>query len=317
MAFVELVSDVRSMIDNAKWDGKKSILLMRDAGERDGKNYGYRQKEWMGFFFEYMLRKGGSDRIVYNLSTHKGSDGGTVRLDFWDTKNNCPIDVKVHALNNSSGKLDIPGNDIRTMDYAISQYGHLEYVILTGESEYESDAREFALWQDSIKNSKIRHTSITGKHKRMKTSFSPKQIVVVDIDKERFEQMTSKGLFSQGHNSNQRERAKKFMLHLNEEISDTIVDAATGKQVEKLIGATKVSFKSLRYSDNTSSVSTVHSSVGNRSSKPVRSVPSSDGRRVEHRHKLSDDGEMMTWVEPHMRMGYKVSGHWRRIRRRS
>lgn len=317
MAFVELASNVLSMIDNAKWDGKKSILLMRDAGERDGKNYGYRQKEWAGFFFEYLLETGKSDRIVYNSSTHKGSEGGTVRIDFFDTKNNCPIDTKVHILNNSSGSMEVPGNDMNTMSDAINRYGHVEYVILTGESEYESDAREFALWQDSIKNRQIRHTSRAGNHRRMKTSFTPKQIVVVDIDKERFELMASKGLFSQGHNSNQRERAKKFKLDLTDDMSDVIVDAVTGQQVKTLVGATKISLKPIRYSDDIKAIPVAHSSNSIYSNKSATSVSSSDGRKPEHKHKLSDDGEIMTWVEPHMRMGRKVSGYWRRIHRHS
>lgn len=266
-----LCEETLGIIGNGKWDGKESILAMRAASEQDGINYGWRQKEWIGFFFEYALRTGKSSRIQYNKRTTKGTNKGTVRIDFWDSENNCPIDAKTHVLNNSSANMMVLGNDLKAMREAIEEYGHIEYLIALGEADYDGDDASFATWQDSIKGKEIRHTSSKGIHRRMKTAFVPKQICIVDIDAEKLEKL-SKDLFSQGHNSNQKPRSKKFKLQLTDDIVSSVINVSDGSSAATLAEPSKVSFRPIRDDDKAKSENANNGGVEKRHSKAQSNV---------------------------------------------
>ena len=105
----------------------------------------------------------------------------------------------------------------------------------------------------------------------MKTVFVPKQICIVDIDAEKLEKL-SKDLFSQGHNSNQKPRSKKFKLQLTDDIVSSVINMSDGSSAATLAEPSKVSFRPIRDDDKAKSEDTNNGGVEKRHSKAQSNV---------------------------------------------
>lgn len=92
----------------SKWDGKKSILEMKNAEFPH-----WKQMEWIGFYFQFLC-----ERKLKNLFKIPRPKYGNVSFDgFFEI----PWDFKAHAMNTSSHQIIV--NDSEAISSGIRDYG--------------------------------------------------------------------------------------------------------------------------------------------------------------------------------------------------
>src|SRR5579859_527042 len=125
-----------------KWDGRKAILEMKDAGSRY-----WRQMEWIGFYFQFLCEKhlAGSVKIP-------GPRYGNVSFD---GLKEVPWDFKAHAANTSSHQVIV--NDTEAITNGIKQYGSVGVVLAVGEVRYNDEDRTFQKWHEALKGGKSKY----------------------------------------------------------------------------------------------------------------------------------------------------------------
>ena len=188
------------------WDGQESILYMKDNGCTQ-----WRQMEWPGFYFQFMC-----ERIL-------GKDGfmdipgpkyGNVVFDGFKT---IPWDFKAHSIDKDkkdTGK--IPTNGYAESLQAISEYGQICFIIITGDSDYDDSDQSFKKWHDELKGgtSKYEEERIarSAPSRRRKINFKPQELIFVFVDNDN---IGSCGKFQgEFRNSNGVPRNSKIMIDL-------------------------------------------------------------------------------------------------------
>lgn len=124
------------------WDGRQSILDMRDNGCRN-----WRQMEWIGFYFQFLC-----EQKLAKIMEFPGPKYGNVRFDAFCE---IPWDFKAHAINTSSH--DIIVNDSEAIAGAIKQHGEVGLILALGKVVYNDDARTFQKWHQSLKGEKSKY----------------------------------------------------------------------------------------------------------------------------------------------------------------
>lgn len=152
------------------WDGRESILEMRDNGFPH-----WRQMEWIGFYFQFLCEKALSDIVEI-----PGPRYGNVRFDgFKDV----PWDFKAHAINTSSHQIIV--NDSQATADAISQFGQVGLILALGEVLYNDEDRTFQLWHEALKGGQSEYTAQRIKRgawsRLRKVSFDLRQIAFVKL----------------------------------------------------------------------------------------------------------------------------------------
>lgn len=123
------------------WDGKECIAFLKEESERCGINYGWRQMEWIGFYFEHKA----FTLLQNELGGSIGPKYGNVVLDYTF---NGVWDFKAHPTNSGSEWVYL--NDVEAIDLCLQEHGHLAWVIACGEAKYDGSG-EFKAWHDSLK----------------------------------------------------------------------------------------------------------------------------------------------------------------------
>ncbi len=118
------------------WDGRKSILEMKDAGYPQ-----WKQMEWIGFYFQFLC-----ERHLSNIMQMPGPKYGNVRFDAFK---NIPWDFKAHAMNTSSHQIIV--NDSEATANGIKDYGAVGLILALGKVLYNDEDRTFQKWHEALK----------------------------------------------------------------------------------------------------------------------------------------------------------------------
>jgi hypothetical protein len=191
-------------------DGRDAIEQMRQEGSRN-----WRQMEWIGFWFEHFVD------VVFLTGTTglTGPKYGTTQFDFMLDE---PWDLKAHPNSITSIIL----NDTAAVNSCIAEHGALNYLLLSGEVEYDDSEQSFKQWHDSLKGktSKYEETRVEEGRpsRRRKVSFSPRSLHAFRLDKLSIDRsLSTKTLtyFQTGmRNSNGKPRPPKYMLHTKSDL---------------------------------------------------------------------------------------------------
>lgn len=194
---IELLKDLLSKI-NPVWDGKKSILEMKEA------DYQWRQMEWIGFYFEMLCHK-----LLNKDFCIPGEKYGNTTFDLFRQFN---WDLKSHAAN--AGK-EIILNDCNAMRESIRTHGFHGEIIANLDIEYNDHDRSFQKWHTELKGGKseyeIERESRTTNSRLRKTAAELKEIIFVVITPDNIGELD---ILHQGRNSNGAPRPDKFGLNL-------------------------------------------------------------------------------------------------------
>ena len=117
------------------WDGRKSILEMKDSGHR------WKDVEWIGFYFEFK-----SFQLLADKCEIPGHSYGNVTFDLRRTIN---WDLKASAV--KSDKHQIILNDKLAMEESISTHGVHGEIIAICDVDYNDDKRAFQQWHTELK----------------------------------------------------------------------------------------------------------------------------------------------------------------------
>lgn len=191
------------------WDGRKSILEMKEAGFNQ-----WKQMEWIGFYFQFLCEK-----FLNNILTIPGPKYGNVKFDGFKE---IPWDFKAHAINTSSHQIIV--NDSEATANAIRDYGAVGLILAVGEVKYNDDKRTFQKWHEALKGGKSRYELERIKRgawsRLRKVEFNLKQISFIKIDDR---VLVKCGSFQRDfRNSNGRPRREKVLLDL-EKLDEEII----------------------------------------------------------------------------------------------
>ena len=170
-----------------EWDGKKSILEMKEGGSQH-----WRQMEWMGFYFEFLCEKFLSleDLEVSRSAADERDSYGNTQFDGFFA---IPWDYKAHATNTSNHRVII--NDREAIEGAVTEYGAVGVIVAIGAVEYNDEDRSFQKWHSKLKGGKSDYEKERVKRgawsRLRKTKFALQQILFIRIDREVLENASS------------------------------------------------------------------------------------------------------------------------------
>lgn len=119
------------------WDGKESILFMRDNGCRN-----WRQMEWPGWYFQFMCENILSKNNYFLIP---GPAYGNVEFDGF---REIPWDFKAHTSNTGD---KVPTNGYQEVCFALNDYGYVGFIIAKGSAVFDDDNQTFKKWHDDLK----------------------------------------------------------------------------------------------------------------------------------------------------------------------
>lgn len=185
------------------WDGKKSILEMKENGAKN-----WKQMEWIGWFFEYWCQ----NNLNSVMEMPFGKKYGNVSFDGFLK---IPWDFKSHAI--ESGNI-IPVNDHEAISNAIIEYGCVGLILVIGSVSYDNLEGDFKKWHDNLKGGKSNYELARIKRgaisRKRKIDMSVSKIHFLKIDNDL---LTKSGSFQKNfRNANGNERREKVSLDLNE-----------------------------------------------------------------------------------------------------
>ena len=191
------------------WDGKTSIIQMRDAGDPN-----WKQMEWIGFYFEFLCRI-----TLGKFMTFPGPKYGKVQFD---GAYEVPWDFKAHAMNTSSHKVIV--NDSEATANAIRDYGQVGLVIALGEAVYNDENRTFQAWREELKGGKSKYE----RERIQRGTWSRIRKISFDLHQIAFLRMTDKtltecGSFQAGfRNADGSPRRRKVLIDLEKVDEETV-----------------------------------------------------------------------------------------------
>ena len=196
------------------WDGRSSIVEMKDGGSKD-----WKQMEWMGFYFEFLCQTH-FDGII-------DMPGKKYRSTTFDAFCEISWDFKAHAANTT--RHDVITNDVEAIKSTLDDYGYYGIILAIGEVEYNDEQRTFKKWHDELKERiskyEINRINRGAMSRRRKTEFILSEIHFICLDIQTLDQCSS--IYQQGRNSNGRPRPPKFNLNVQK-----IPDSALAATVE-------------------------------------------------------------------------------------
>ncbi len=193
--FAEISFEMYKIISEFEniWDGREKVIEMRDGGGRN-----WRQSEWQGWYFEYIMQQ------ILDVKFTKIKFNNTV-FDYFDS---IPWDFKVHSTNKAS-RNSIPANDLSAVYASIKEFGEIGFIILEGEAIYEP-LDKFEKWHDKIKGREISENKEY--LRKRKSAFKPERLSVIVLGVDDIEEHPK---FQEGMiNSNDKKRNSKLMIDL-------------------------------------------------------------------------------------------------------
>ena len=190
------------------WDGKNSILEMKNAGYSQ-----WKQMEWIGFYFQFLCEKYLAGLFEFQIPRYGNSS--------FDGLFKVPFDFKAHAMNVESHK--IPVNDREAIECGIRDYGYVGLIVAGGNVVYDDENRTFYKWHEALKGKESEYVLENRKRgassRRRKFSMTLKQILIIEINSKT---LAKCGSFQTGfRNSDGSPRREKVLIDLeklNEEI---------------------------------------------------------------------------------------------------
>ena len=209
MEISKTIGDTLYKVLPRKWDGKKSILEMKDSGYKH-----WKQMEWIGWYFQFLCEK-----HLKGVIEIPGPKYGKVEFDGFKV---IPWDFKAHAINTSSHSIII--NDSEAIANGIREFGCVGVILASGEVKYNDEDRSFQKWHTELKGGKSKYEIERIKRgawsRLRKVEFNLKQIAFIKIDDA---VLVNCGSFQEGfRNSNGTPRRKKVLLNL-EKLDEEIV----------------------------------------------------------------------------------------------
>lgn len=178
-------------------DGKESILEMKENGGRD-----WRQIEWVGFYYEYLI-----DKLDFRSeTTYLSPTKKKVKLDY--RFDSILTDLKTHNINS---KPEIMLNDKKVMEEALEKEGKIQILLLNGYANKEDrETQFFKKWHCDLKKEKFEQK----KNDRLrKTDFKLLSIYLLEINEDNKDKLT---ICRQGKNSNGKPRYEKFKIKMKD-----------------------------------------------------------------------------------------------------
>lgn len=139
MTFMETARHLGAALQQGlpkRWDGRRAILAMRQAGCRQ-----WKQMEWIGFYFQFLCEK-----VLADAMTIPGPRYGNAAFD---GLREVPWDFKAHAINTSAHQIIV--NDSEAIARAIREYGGVGLILALGQVEYNDENRTFQAWHEHQK----------------------------------------------------------------------------------------------------------------------------------------------------------------------
>lgn len=219
LAYEDLIQDyLKAFVGTLPktWLGIPCYKEMTAAKDNNAK-----QGEWVGFYFEYRMKKYLADHPtdVVRWNSDKRSTG--IDLDVQFPKRDWFYgDLKADAY----GKA-IPGNSFDTMDEVIkNHHGRVWYINLGCKEEKDSDHEyQVSKFWDLLRGGKYKKAAYVGLKerygRRMKYSATPVVFQILNIDETALE-ILRKHPFKQGLNSDH--KARKEKLQITKDIMDAL-----------------------------------------------------------------------------------------------
>jgi len=183
------------------WDGRKSILEMKEAGFPH-----WKQMEWIGWYFQFLCEKFFKDVLEI-----PGPKINNVTFDGFKV---IPWDFKAHATKKSSHQIIV--NDSQATTVAIKNYGCVGLILALGKVKYNDDERTFQRWHEELKGGKSNYEIERIKRgawsRLRKVEFNLQQIAFIKIDDDVLRKC---GSFQRNfRNANGTPRREKVLLDL-------------------------------------------------------------------------------------------------------
>lgn len=186
---------------NTNWNGKGCILELKDA------NYNWKQMEWWGFYFEYLIFKSLKNELEIKIPGQK------INNVKFDLTGNINWDIKASAIKSDNHKIIL--NDKIAMENSIELNGYHGEIIGLCDVEYNDEDRTFQKWHTNLKGGKsqyeIAREKRTSISRYRKTKANLIEIIFVIFKKSDLDKLD---IMKQGRNSNGKTRPEKFMLDL-------------------------------------------------------------------------------------------------------
>lgn len=202
-----------------KWDGKTSILEMKEA------DFNWRQMEWWGFYFEMLCHK----RLANDFSI-PGDKYGSAATSCFDLKRSVNWDLKAKAIKSDDYRSIL--NDAEAMNWSVKEYGVHGLIIGLCDVEYNDNDRSFQQWHEELKGGKSKYQmereQRTSVSRYRKTRAELQEILFLAITPENISLLD---IHHQGRNANGKPRPPKYMLDYDEEtLGQFLVDRIVFQQ---------------------------------------------------------------------------------------
>ena len=159
------------------WDGKKSILEMKEGGSKH-----WRQTEWQGWYFQYLC-----ESLFEGILDMPGKKYGNTEFDAFSE---ISWDFKSHASNAKSR--DVICNATEATLKTIDDYGYYGIILAVGVAKYNDEDGTFRRWHEELKGGISKYTQERikrgAKSKTRKTKFVLSEIRYVCFDLEALQQ---------------------------------------------------------------------------------------------------------------------------------
>ena len=175
-------------------DGKQAILQMKEEGGN------WRQMEWIGWYYEYLLDK----MNIRNNTPYYSPTGRKVYLDY--RIDGILTDLKTHVLN--SNAKDVVLNDRKAIEDAVKTEGIVRILLLKGNAVKDDENRSFQKWHCNLANSNFNPLG-----RQRKKSFDLTSILLLEINQHN---ICNLNIMNQGKNSNGKPRPPKFLIKKND-----------------------------------------------------------------------------------------------------
>lgn len=126
------------------WDGRESILEMKDAGFKY-----WRHTEWMDFYFKFLCQKYFTEIIDL--------PGKKYGLTEFDAFSEISWDFKVDAID--PGTYSVYANDGEAIADTLRDYNYYGIILAIGNMEYDDEKTSFKKWHDELRGKVSKYDS--------------------------------------------------------------------------------------------------------------------------------------------------------------
>lgn len=210
---IQIIKPLLSNI-NKNWDGKESILYMKDNGCQH-----WKQMEWIGFYFQFLCEQKLDQRMKFQLPRYGNTS--------FDALMGIPWDFKAHVIGGSRNSVITNASSATAM--AIQEYGATGLILASGVATYDDPESSFKIWHDQLKGGispfEIERINRKAKSRRRKAFFELQKIEFILITDST---LLWSGSFQKGfRNADGSPRREKVLLNLNKLPTDEVIDVIT------------------------------------------------------------------------------------------